>query len=144
MVNLLSEDNNSIAVQSIMHFIILKKKIVLYTSSIWVQLSYHLRRCCEVLPEITWPEETLAGSMFCACATGSCVISAVIWPFHRKWCQSRDGRGPVRWSCAYAQPEVAQPFPAFFSYSSSSTSTMATGSWLQEVRIFRHFPVLFS
>ena len=72
------------------------------------------------------------------------------------------GRGPVRkCSCAQAQQEVVQQFPAFFSYSSSSTSTMATEghpkgvrnrrvgatagcateSWLQEVRVSRHFLV---
>jgi len=61
------------------------------------------------------------GSMFCACTTGSCAISA---SFDRKWRQSRDrkrpwpeealsGTGPV-WKCAHAQTKVAQPFPAFF------------------------------
>jgi hypothetical protein len=33
----------------------------------------------------------LSGSMFCACTTGSCVISALVGPFHQKWRQSRDG-----------------------------------------------------
>jgi len=31
------------------------------------------------------PEETLTGSMFCACATDSCAIFALVGPFHRKW-----------------------------------------------------------
>jgi hypothetical protein len=42
------------------------------------------RRIGEV--EVTWPEVTsVTGSMFCACATGSCVISAMVGPFDRKW-----------------------------------------------------------
>jgi hypothetical protein len=32
----------------------------------------------------------LSGYMFCACATESCAISALVWPVDRKWCQSRD------------------------------------------------------
>jgi len=35
-----------------------------------------------------WPEVTESaptGSVFCACATGSCAISALVGPFHRKW-----------------------------------------------------------
>jgi hypothetical protein len=41
----------------------------------------------------------LSGSMFCACATGSCAISALVGPFDRKWRQSRDRKRPC--------PEVA-------------------------------------
>ena len=41
----------------------------------------------------------LAGSMFCACATGSGAISVLIGPFDRKWRKSRDRKKPC--------PEVA-------------------------------------
>jgi hypothetical protein len=34
---------------------------------------------------VTWPEMNLSGSMFCACATGSCAIPALMGPFDRKW-----------------------------------------------------------
>jgi len=60
-------------------------------SSIWVRTKPHLWWCCAVvLPEVTsvtWPKAPPTGSMFCACATGSCAISGC---FHRKWHQSRD------------------------------------------------------
>jgi hypothetical protein len=82
-------------------------------SSIGVQLKSYLRGCCEgVLPEVTWPEVTLvtwrkwhksralSWSMFCACTTGSCAISALVRSFWPKW-QSQwqshvTGRGSVR------------------------------------------------
>ena len=35
----------------------------------------------------------LSGSMFCACATESCAISAPVGPFDRKWRESRDRKG---------------------------------------------------
>jgi hypothetical protein len=48
----------------------------------------------------TWHQSrTLSGSMFCACATGSGAISALVGPFDRKWRQSRDWKRPC--------PEVA-------------------------------------
>ena len=47
-------------------------------------------------PEVTWPEEALFGSMLCACATGTCAISALVGPFHRKWQSHVTGRFPVR------------------------------------------------
>ena len=52
---------------------------------------------------------TMSGSMFYACATGSCAISVLVGHFHRKWRQSRD------------RPEEASPdrkyvlrMPGFF------------------------------
>jgi hypothetical protein len=47
-------------------------------------------------PEVMWPEEALFGSMFCASASGSCAISALVGLFHRKWQSHVNGRGPVR------------------------------------------------
>jgi hypothetical protein len=34
--------------------------------------------------------------MFCACTTGSCAISALVWPFDRKWQSHVTGSGPGR------------------------------------------------
>jgi hypothetical protein len=73
------------------------------SSSIWVQLKSHLRWCCEVvLPEVksvtwpevtsvTWPEMTMSGSMFCACATGSCAIFSLVgsWTEVTKSCDRK-------------------------------------------------------
>ena len=51
-------------------------------SSIWERTNYHLRRIDEDRTIAhAWPEEALFGSMFCACATGSGAISALVWPF---------------------------------------------------------------
>ena len=63
-------------------------------------------------------------SMFCACATGSCAISALMWPFDRKWRQSRyRKRSCPKWPW----PEVCSAharlfYPRFF----LSSSNMAT------------------
>jgi len=97
-----------------------------------------------------WPEVTLTGShvtesaptgnMLCACATGSCAISALVGPFHRKWRHksSRDPlgfpwKGGVR-ACATGSCTISTLVGPFlfrvracatvsrvFSYSSSST-----------------------
>ena len=42
------------------------------------------------------PSRALSGSMFCACATGSCAIYTLVGPFDRKWQSHVTGRGPVR------------------------------------------------
>jgi hypothetical protein len=98
-------------------------------SSIWVRTKSYLRRCCEVLPEVTlqevtWPEVTsvtrpevtLSGSMICPCATGSCTIPALVGSFDRKWQSHVTGSGHVR---KRSWPEVgyvhALFFPALFS-----------------------------
>jgi hypothetical protein len=52
----------------------------------------------------------LSGSMFCACATGSCAISALVGSFDLKW-QSRDWKRP----CPEVGSAHARLFPrAFF------------------------------
>ena len=70
--------------------------------------------------KVTWPEEALTRSMFWACATWSCAISTLLWPFDRKWQSHVTGRGPVR-KCSW--PEVgsahARVFPRFFLRSSN-------------------------
>ena len=98
-------------------------------SSIWVRTKSYLRRCCEVLPEVTlqevtWPEVTsvtrpevtLSGSMICPCSTGSCTIPALVGSFDRKWQSHVTGSGHVR---KRSRPEVgyvhALFFPALFS-----------------------------
>ena len=44
--------------------------------------------------------QSLSGSVFCACTTGNCAISALVWPFDRKWQSHVTGRGTVRkWPC---------------------------------------------
>ena len=43
---------------------------------------------------VTWPEEALFGSMFCACTTGSCAISALVGPFSPEVTNSRDRKRP--------------------------------------------------
>ena len=110
----------------------------------------------EELPEVTWPEVTsvtwpemaMIGSdvshvpgtesNFCACATGSCAMSA---SFHRKWRQSRDRKRPwpkealsgsVR--VRICNRKLCNLFPRFF-YSSSSTSTMDTEGHPKGVRM---------
>ena len=45
---------------------------------------------------VTWLEEALSGSRFCACSTGSCTISTLAGPFDRKWQSHVTGSGPVR------------------------------------------------
>ena len=56
-----------------------------YVSSIWVQLSYYLRRCYRKSRDrkwglltgrdkVTWPEEAMSGSMFFACPAFSRVF----------------------------------------------------------------------
>ena len=75
-------------------------------SSIWAQLSYHLRRIVRRIgtlrmtgSDVTGRNVTesdvshvtgndvshMSGSLFCACATGSCTLSALVEPFDRKW-----------------------------------------------------------
>jgi hypothetical protein len=61
--------------------------------------------------EVTWPEEALYGSMFCACVTGSCPISDLVGSFWQEVTKSRDRtrpcpeEGPTR--SDMAQPPVA-------------------------------------
>ena len=50
---------------------------------------------------VTWPEVTLSGSIFCACATRSGAISALLGPFDRKWQSHVTGRGHVRKYCTH-------------------------------------------
>jgi hypothetical protein len=48
----------------------------------------HIRPSRVFWPEVTsvtWLEEALSGSRFCACSTGSCTISTLAGPFDRKW-----------------------------------------------------------
>jgi hypothetical protein len=68
------------------------------------------------LTSVTWPELTLSGNMFCAKATGSCAISALMGPYDRKWQSHVTGRGPVRkWSWPEVGSAHARLFPrAFF------------------------------
>ena len=67
-------------------------------------------------PEVAWPEVILSGSMFCAYATGSCPISALVGPFDRKWRQSRDRKRPCPVLSLTESMFCACPaFPAFFS-----------------------------
>jgi hypothetical protein len=72
----------------------------------------------------------VSGSMFCAYATGSCAcatgkgayatgscaISALVWPFDRKWRQSRDRKRPCPEGGLTGSRFCACPafFPAFF------------------------------
>jgi hypothetical protein len=119
-------------------------------SSIWAQLKSHLPWFCAVVvlevtwPEVTWPEVLSVRSqsrdrkwrqscdmsrrMFCACATVSCAISALVGPFDRKW-QSHvigralSGSGPDR---KYVLRMPVFP-PCFF----LSSSTVVT--WLPNV-----------
>jgi hypothetical protein len=58
----------------------------------------------------------LSGSRFCACATGSWAISALVGPFNRKWQSHVTGRGPVRkWPWPEEGSAHARLFPrAFF------------------------------
>ena len=82
-------------------------------------------------PEVTWPEVTpvtcLSGRMFCACATGSCTISALVGPF---WSEvTKSGSGPDRnmfSACPLLTPGV------FF----LSSSNMATGCDLRSLDSF--------
>ena len=71
-------------------------------------------------PEVMWPEEALFGSMFCASASGSCAISALVGLFHRKWQSHVNGRGPVRpylFPVLFVSRTFGFPylFPLFFS-----------------------------
>jgi hypothetical protein len=92
-------------------------------SSIWARTKSYLRGIGPLCmldqkwrdrkwPEITWPEEAMIGSMFCACATGSCAISSLVGFFDRKWQSHVTERGPVR---SY------DFFPYFFPYFISRT-----------------------
>ena len=68
-----------------------------------------------------WPEVTspvVMGSMFCACATGSCAISVLVGPFDRKW-QSHVTERALTGSMFCA-------FPAFSRVFFLSSSNMAT------------------
>ena len=62
-----------------------------HLSSIWVRTKPYLR-WIEPLrmtgSDRKW-RQSVSRSMLCACATGSYVISALVWPFDRKW-QSRN------------------------------------------------------
>jgi hypothetical protein len=66
--------------------------------------------------------------MFCPCATGSCAISALVWPFDRKWRQLRDRKRPCPEVCS----AHARLFPALF----LSSSNMATGCDLRSLDPF--------
>jgi len=102
------------------------------------------------------PEEALSGSMFCACATGSWAISAIVGS--RKWRQSRDQSRDRKRLC----PEVITCATGSCATVSRVFSTLvvvlwlpkvirrvcatggcATGSWLQEVRVPAIFPRFF-
>jgi hypothetical protein len=80
-------------------------------SSIWVRTKSYLRGCYRKSRDRKWPKwrdvtgsdvshmtgrdvSHVSGSMLYACATGSCAISALMWPFDRKWRQSRDRKRP--------------------------------------------------
>ena len=96
-------------------------------SSIWGRTKSYLRGSNGEQPEVTWTEVTsvtwqevtLSGSMFCVCATGSCAISALVGPFHRKGQSHVTGRALTR-SLFCACPAFSR---AFF----LSNSTMITG-----------------
>ena len=95
-----------------------------------------------VLPEVTWPEVTSA-TWPEAALTEVCSAQPEVAQYPPLFTGSDvshvTGRGPVRKSsCAHVHPEVAQSFLAFFSYSCSSTSTMATEGH-PEVRVSRAF-----
>jgi hypothetical protein len=76
------------------------------------------------LTSVTWPELTLSGNMFCAKATGSCAISALMGPYDRKWQSHVTGRGPVRkWSWPEVGSAHARLFPPRFFLSSSNMAT---------------------
>jgi hypothetical protein len=64
-------------------------------SSIWGRTNYHLRRIDEDRTIAhAWQEEALFGSMFCACASGSCAISALVGPFSSEVTKSRERKRP--------------------------------------------------
>ena len=78
---------------------------------------------------VTWPEEAMSGSMFCACATGSCTISALVGPFSPEVTKSRDRKRPcpalpfsrtffsVLFSSIFPRTPHRIFFPYFFLYS---------------------------
>ena len=74
----------------------------------------------------------------CACSTGSCATVSRFFPYSNTSTMDTEG-------CAHAQPEIAQPFPALFSYYGTSTMdtcdrrVCATGCWPPEVRVSRAF-----
>ena len=108
---------------------VILKRNLMKVSSIWGRTKSYLRGSNGVQPEVTqpevtWPEVTwlmslpevtMSGSILCACATGSCAISALVGPFDRKWQSHVTGRGLVR-KCPW--PEVgsvhARIFPPRF------------------------------
>jgi hypothetical protein len=76
----------------------------------------------------------MSGSMFCACATGSCVISTLVGPFDRK-CQSHvTGRGPV-WK--WPLPEVCSAHARFSPHFFLCSSTVVT--WLPDVSTLYYY-----
>jgi len=124
-------------------------------SSIWGRTKSDLRGWCYLKSrdrkwrqsrdrKWPWPKAPPTGNMLCACATGSCGISAIIGPFHRKWRQSRHRKRPRKRPC----PEVIACACAsascgtvsrVFSYSSSST-VVAHFSPEVGYRYRRYFP----
>ena len=61
----------------------------IHVNSIWVQLKSYLRKWRQSRDRKCHQSCAMSGSMFCASATGSCAISALVGPLDRKW-QSRD------------------------------------------------------
>ena len=95
----------------------------IHVNSIWVQLKSYLRKWRQSRDRKCHQSCAMSGSMFCASATGSCAISALVGPLDRKW-QSRDRKR--------SWPEVcsahARLFPPRFFLSSSTVVP-----WLPDV-----------
>jgi hypothetical protein len=94
-----------------------------------------LQRCYRKSRDRKWRQShALSGSMFCACATRSCAISALVF-FYRKWRQSRDRNRPC--------PEVAQ-YPTYWGPFHRKWQSRVTGSGPAWAPFFPRFIFLSS
>ena len=75
--------------------------------------------CWPEVTSVTWPEEAMSVSMFCACATGSCAISALVWAF---WLEVTSVTWPEE-ALSGSRLCACPIFPAVF----LNSSNMATG-----------------